>query len=168
MPHICVSRSGEHWFRYWLVAYSAPSHYQNQCYQCWFTANWTLRNKFQWNFSQRTTCFIHENASENIVCETVAILSRGRWVNFNIFVTNTNLHKQFSCTYYFSHQYRLCRLYLNKLFNFIPLGCVWLKTVYLSTDWLVTKCYSPIGWMVFGHLNTEVQRIWINWRLFGG
>ena len=30
--HICVSESGQHWFRKWLVAYSAPSHYLNQCW----------------------------------------------------------------------------------------------------------------------------------------
>ena len=28
--HICVSESGQHWLRLWFVAYSAPSHYQNQ------------------------------------------------------------------------------------------------------------------------------------------
>ena len=33
-----------------------------------------------WNFYQSTKLFIHENGSENIVCEMVAILSRGRWV----------------------------------------------------------------------------------------
>ena len=38
-------------------------------------------NKLQWNFNQNTKLFIHENASEKIVCEMVAILSRGRWVN---------------------------------------------------------------------------------------
>ena len=27
VPHICVSELGQHWFRSWLVAYSAPSHY---------------------------------------------------------------------------------------------------------------------------------------------
>ena len=27
MPHVCVSELGQHWFRKWLVAYSAPSHY---------------------------------------------------------------------------------------------------------------------------------------------
>ena len=32
----------------------------------------------QWNFYQNTNIFIHENASENIVCEMVVILSRGR------------------------------------------------------------------------------------------
>ena len=55
-----------------------PSHYLNQC---WVIVNWTLRNKFQWNFNENEIPFVHENASENIVCETAAILSRGRWVN---------------------------------------------------------------------------------------
>ena len=49
VPHICVSESGQHWFRYWLVTYSAPSHYLDQC---WVVDNWTLRNKFQWDFNQ--------------------------------------------------------------------------------------------------------------------
>ena len=38
---------------------------------------WTLRNKIQWNFHQNTKLFIHKNASENIVCEMAAIVSRG-------------------------------------------------------------------------------------------
>ena len=76
MPHICVSELGQRWFRLWLVVYSAPSHYLNQF---WSIVNWTIGNKFQWNFNQNTKFFIHENASENIVCETVAMLSRGRW-----------------------------------------------------------------------------------------
>ena len=78
VPHICVSESGQHWFRYWLVAYSAPSHYLNQC---WDIINWAIGNKLQWNFDQNTKRFIHENASENIVCETASILSRGRRIN---------------------------------------------------------------------------------------
>ena len=73
-PHICVNESGQHWFRQWLVAYSVPSHYLNQC---WVIVNWTLRNKFQWNCYQNTKLFIHENVSENIICEMAAILSRG-------------------------------------------------------------------------------------------
>ena len=36
-------------------------------------------NKFQWVKLKKT--FIHENASEYIVCEMAAILSRVRWVN---------------------------------------------------------------------------------------
>ena len=76
--HICVSELSQHWFRLWLVAFSSPSNYINQC---WFIVNCTLKNKLQWNFNQNTQLIIHENASENIVCEMVAILSRGRWVN---------------------------------------------------------------------------------------
>ena len=80
VAHICISESSQHWFRYWLVACMAPSHYLNQC---WLIVNWTLRNKLQWNFNQNKGFFIHEveNASENIVCEMAAILSKGRWVN---------------------------------------------------------------------------------------
>ena len=37
-------------------------------------------NKLQWNFNQNTTLFIHENASENIVCGKAAILYRVKWV----------------------------------------------------------------------------------------
>ena len=48
VPHICVNESGQYWFRWWLVAYSAPSHYLNQC---WGIVNWTIRNKLEWNFS---------------------------------------------------------------------------------------------------------------------
>ena len=54
--------------------HSAASHYLNQC---WVIVNWTLRNKIQWSFNQSIKIFIHENASENIVCEMAAILSRG-------------------------------------------------------------------------------------------
>ena len=74
VPHICVIESGQHWFGYWLVA---GRHHLNQC---WVIVNWALRNKFQWNFNQDIKIFIHENVSENIICEMAAILSSGRSV----------------------------------------------------------------------------------------
>ena len=77
VPHICVSESRQHGFRKWLVAYSAPSHYLNQC--C-FIVNWPARSKLQWNFNQNTKVFIREIASENIVCGVAIVLSGGRWV----------------------------------------------------------------------------------------
>ena len=40
------------------------------------------RNKLQWIFNQNRKLFIHGNASEYIVCEMAAILSRGGWVNW--------------------------------------------------------------------------------------
>ena len=49
MTHICVSESGQPWFRWWLVVYSTPSHYLNHCLRI---VNWTLRRKLQWNFNQ--------------------------------------------------------------------------------------------------------------------
>ena len=45
MPHIYVSKSGQHWFRLWFVAYSPPIHYLN--YR-WFNVAHTL--KFQSKF----------------------------------------------------------------------------------------------------------------------
>ena len=36
-----------------------------------------LGNKLQWNFNWNRRLFIHENAFENIVCDTAAILSTG-------------------------------------------------------------------------------------------
>ena len=77
MPHICVGELGQHWFRQWLVACSAPSHYWNQC---WLIVNWTLWNKLLWNLNRNTKPFIHENAFENVVCKMAAILSWGRWI----------------------------------------------------------------------------------------
>ena len=42
VPPISISWSDGLWFRWWLVAYSAPSHYMNPC---WVIVNWTHRNK---------------------------------------------------------------------------------------------------------------------------
>ena len=78
MTHICVTWLENHWFRLWLVAWMAPSHYLNHC---WNIVNWTLRNKLRWNFNRNSNIFIQENAFENVVCEMVAILSRPQCVN---------------------------------------------------------------------------------------
>ena len=80
VPHTCVSESGQHWFRSWLVAYLVPCHYLNQCH---VIVSWNLRNKLQWNSNQNTKLFIHKNAFENTVCEMAAILSRKGWVNMD-------------------------------------------------------------------------------------
>ena len=88
MPHICVSELGQHCFSYWLVAWSAPSYYLNQC---WNIVNWTLVNILRWNSNRNTKLFIHENAFENVLCEMATILSRGRWVINHILHTDTNI-----------------------------------------------------------------------------
>ena len=77
VQHICISDLGQHWFRLWLVACSAPSHDLNQC---WLIVNWTLRNKLQWNLNRNSIIFIQEIAFECVVCEMAAILSRPQCV----------------------------------------------------------------------------------------
>ena len=70
-------QTNHHWFRWWLVAWTAPSHYLNQC---WNIINWTLGNKLQWNFNQNSYIFIHENALKTVVWKKAAILSRPQCV----------------------------------------------------------------------------------------
>ena len=45
----------------WLFAWTAPSHYLNQC---WNIVKWTLRNKLQWNFDRNSYIFVTQNAFE--------------------------------------------------------------------------------------------------------
>ena len=81
----------------WLVAWSAQSHYLNQC---WITVNPNLRNKFQWNLKWKSLISIQENPFENIVCEMAPIT-----------ITCSQFHKR----YHVSHQLRKLKnqLYQN-------------------------------------------------------
>ena len=73
-----------------------PSHYLNQC---WVIVNLTLTNKRQWYFNQNTKLFIHENASENIVCEMAASLSREGWLKVRVWISPYIPHKTMGCYY---------------------------------------------------------------------
>ena len=68
--HICIGDLDHHLFKKWHVAFSAPSHFLNQC---WKIVNWSLGNKLQLNFNHNLNIFIQENEFENVVCEMVAI-----------------------------------------------------------------------------------------------
>ena len=70
VTHICV--------RNITVAWTAPSHYLNQCRNI---VNWTLGNKRQWNLDRNSYIFIQENAFENVDCEMMSISSRPQCVN---------------------------------------------------------------------------------------
>ena len=70
--------TNHHWFRLWLVVWTAPSHYLKQS---WIIVNWTLMNKRQWNFNRNSNILIHKNALEHVVCEMASILSRPQCVN---------------------------------------------------------------------------------------
>ena len=73
------------WFRLWLVAWPAPSHYLNQW---WDVVNWTLWNKLQWNFNRNSNIFIQENAFESVVCKIAGILSRPQCVEVTNLTTS--------------------------------------------------------------------------------
>ena len=76
MQHICVNTLGHHWFRYCLVACSAPSHYLNQC---WLSVSWTPENRVHWNFNRNSIIFIQENAFANVVNQIGGYFVRGYW-----------------------------------------------------------------------------------------
>ena len=69
---ICITNLDYHWCRYWLVAWSARSHYLNQC--C-IIVNWTLPNKLQSNCILHSNISIQENAFQDVVRKMAAILS---------------------------------------------------------------------------------------------
>ena len=74
----CVGKLCHPWFRYWLVAYSAPNHHLNQCW-CMFKTG-PLKS-FHLNFNQMSTVFIQENEFEDVVCKVAAILYQPQCVN---------------------------------------------------------------------------------------
>ena len=71
VPHICINELGQHWFRWWLVACSAPSHYLNRC---WLIANWPPGRNSYWKEMNLKL------SSANVA----AILSTGRWVDRHV------------------------------------------------------------------------------------
>ena len=81
VKHICVCNLTIIGSENGPVAWSAPGHYLNQW---WNIVNWTNRNKLQWNFNQNHNIFIQENAFENVVWKTAAILSRLQCVKGDI------------------------------------------------------------------------------------
>ena len=81
VSHICVSESGQHWFRQWLVAFPQPSHSLNQC--CVFD-NWTIRNKFHWNLNQKKQNCPFSNMHLKITSAKWRPFCRGRWVKIEI------------------------------------------------------------------------------------
>ena len=70
-------------------AWSAPSHYLNQCRNI---VNWTLRNTFQWHSNRNSNIVIQGNAFESVVCEMTSILSRPQCVKIELRLLENFLH----------------------------------------------------------------------------
>ena len=77
VPHTNVDAQCHHWFRYWLVAFSVPTHYLTQC---WVVFDSALRSKLQWNLNRNPITSIELNAFKLPSGKMAAILSRERWV----------------------------------------------------------------------------------------
>ena len=99
-------QTNHHWFRSWLVAWSAPSHYLKQC---WNIVNSNLWNKLQWNPRQNSFIFIQENAFENVVCEGASIQSRPQWVKAPKTITYEPAHLFQNLREWFIQKIQLCR-----------------------------------------------------------
>ena len=76
-----------------MVAWSAPSHYLNQC---WNIVNWTLRNKLQWDLNRNSYIFINENAFQNVVWKLAVISSRPQRVKSYVLSYNEITWSTFS------------------------------------------------------------------------
>ena len=77
MPHVRVSELAQNWFRWWLVACSATSHYLNQC---WLFCQLDPYEQASVKFESKYTTFLSWKWIWNVVWEMAAILPRGGWV----------------------------------------------------------------------------------------
>ena len=71
-----------HWERVTHICVSKLNIIGLDMMKWWNIVNWTLRNKFQWNFNRNSNIFIQENALENVICEMASILSRPQCVKW--------------------------------------------------------------------------------------
>ena len=85
VTHIWVGKLGQHCFKYWLVACSAPNHYLNQC---WVITNWT--------FWEQT---FYQESLENVIYKMVVILFCLKVVNNTcIAIHNMTVNKDYRKT----------------------------------------------------------------------
>ena len=115
VTHICINNLGNHWFRWWLFAHLAPSHYLNQW---WHIINWTIGLNCQWNLDQNSPVFIHKNVSENVVCIIAAIFSQphcGNWPD----CTNNNLGITDISKWYSENYLPTCKEYQLTAFSLV-------------------------------------------------
>ena len=129
----------QHWFRKWLIAWSAPSHYLNQC---WNIVNLALRSICQWNINRYSRFFIHRNAFANAVCEMAAILSRERWVNKDLFrsLSHIDLRHRLILTKLLSTLIKLCHL-VFKIYCFYYIYAILYAGLNKAISWML-HCFA--------------------------
>ena len=157
MTHICISKLGHCWLGQWFVACLAPSHYLNQCSDF---VNWILRCKLQWNFNRNSYFLLKENAFENIVHETAAILSQPQCVNSfcavvedpHILPENVNSLAPERCVY----SIRLVNNFnLNFVIDISNISCAIAIGECHRTTSMIRDCVNPIGQEVITWTNDD-------------
>ena len=110
-----------------------------------------LGNKPQWNFNQNEKLFFHKNASENIVCEMTAILSRGRWVNI---LHNCHCHALAHFTNDFSYIIQMRWKLLLAILSFFH-GVITTKFCTCYDSCAVVTCAKPCSNMITKNANYD-------------
>ena len=103
--------------------------------------NWTLRNKFRWNFNRNSNIFIDENTFENVVCEMLSISSRALCVDIQIYVgdhQHSSLLHPVANTILFEY---MLRRSMYKCQAYIPLHIS-------STTWNKHKVHALLHWNI--------------------
>ena len=112
MTHICNSNLClPSLVRWWLVAWSTPSHYLSQC---WNIANWPTRNKLQWNFNRNSYIFIQEND-----LQMPSTKWRPYFLGLNVLIHSFRCrrHCRFDVSKHFSLWWNDCNLFKDWLRN---------------------------------------------------
>ena len=114
MSHICVCELGQYWFRLWLTACWAPSHYLNQF---WLIINWDIRNKNPVKFESKYKIF-----------HSYKFIWKCRLQNGGHFVRWKSIKSWIFCQYYWvplSHGPTKPPIVLGNLSSLVTLSMVW-------------------------------------------
>ena len=126
-----------------------PSQYLNQW---WNIVNWTIRNKFQWNFYSYLNIFVKENAFENVVSEMAASLSWSQCVNCLLHWTTVyhirRVHGWVLCMSWLYYQFLSIHVIKLYIFHMVALlvQCQWIDPSHNSHN--VSDKYPKMHYFV--------------------
>ena len=105
--------------------------------------NWTLGNKFQWNFHQNTTIFHSRKCVWKCCLEMAAILSRPQCVLNNLSVT-----RHFYCQWYYQeHAFSRVLLVINELSEIqLMVWCSQATSHYMNKCWSRSLMHCHVIW----------------------
>ena len=84
--HIFIRELGQPWFRWWLNACSAPSHYLDQC---WLIVNWPLRKHPEGEIWIKIQNFHSWKCIWKCCLQKCQPFFQGKWVKANAICTDT-------------------------------------------------------------------------------